>query len=59
MSFMSYLESCIGHVSQLSLADELCIGHIHSLPSAVIQTVKATFKHCKVHAVTGLVLSSP
>lgn len=48
MSFMACLESCIGHMSQLSLTDELCIGHMHSLPSAVFQTVKATFKHCKV-----------
>ncbi|KAJ7334458.1 hypothetical protein OS493_014775 [Desmophyllum pertusum] len=47
MSFMECLESCLGHVTQLSLTDELSIGHIHSLPSAVIQTVKATFKHCK------------
>lgn len=49
MYFMECLERCLGHVMQLSLTDELCIGHMHSLPSAVIQTVKAAFKHCKVH----------
>ena len=48
LSFMACLESCIGHMSQLSLADELCMSHLHSLPSAVIQTVKTAFKHCKV-----------
>ena len=41
----------MGHMMQLSLTDELSIGHMHSLPSAVIQTVKATFKHCKVYLV--------
>lgn len=49
MSYMACLESCIGHMMQLSLTDEVCISHMHSLPSAVIQTIKATFKHCKVH----------
>ena len=48
LSFMACLESCIGHMSQLSLTDELSISHLHSLPSAVIQTVKTAFKHCKV-----------
>ncbi|CAH3109842.1 unnamed protein product [Porites lobata] len=47
LSFMACLESCIGHMSQLSLTDELCMSHLHSLPSAVIQTVKTAFKHCK------------
>ena len=49
MSFMECLERCVGHMTQLSLTDELSIGHMHSLPSAVIQTVKEVFKHCKVH----------
>lgn len=48
MSFMECLERCLGHMTQLSLTDELSIGHMHSLPSAVIQTVKEAFKHCKV-----------
>ena len=39
----------MGHMMQLSLTDELSIGHMHSLPSAVFQTIKATFKHCKVY----------
>ncbi|KAL9988824.1 hypothetical protein ACROYT_G003312 [Oculina patagonica] len=47
MSFMECLERYLGHMMQLSLTDELCISHMHSLPSAVIQTVKAAFKHCK------------
>lgn len=49
MSFMECLERCLGHMMQLSLTDELCISHMHSLPSAVIQTVMVAFKHCKVH----------
>lgn len=48
LSFMACLESCIGHISQLSLTDELSMSNLHSLPSAVIQTVKTAFKHCKV-----------
>ena len=48
LSFMACLESCIGHMSQLSLTDELSISHLQTLPSAVIQTVKTAFKHCKV-----------
>ena len=48
MSFMECLERCVVHMTQLSLTDELSIGHMHSLPSAVIQTVKEAFKHCKV-----------
>ena len=48
MSFMSCLETCVGHMMELSLTDELCISHMSSLPSAVIQTIKTTFKHCKV-----------
>lgn len=47
MSFMECLEKCVGHMAQLSLTDELSIGHMHSLPSAIIQTVKEAFKHCK------------
>ena len=49
MSFMSCLETCVGHMMELSLTDEVCISHMFSLPAAVIQTVKMTFKHCKVH----------
>ena len=48
MSYMACLENYVGHMMQLSLTDELSIGHMHSLPSAVFQTIKATFKHCKV-----------
>ena len=48
MSFMGCLEKCVGHMAQLSLTDEVSIGHMHSLPSAIIQTVKEAFKHCKV-----------
>ncbi|XP_068695409.1 FIGNL1-interacting regulator of recombination and mitosis-like isoform X1 [Montipora foliosa] len=49
MSYMECLENYVAHVMQLSLADdnELSIGQVRSLPSAIIQTVKATFKHCK------------
>ncbi|CAH3033867.1 unnamed protein product [Pocillopora meandrina] len=47
MAFMEWLETCVGNVTQLSLTEELFIEHIHSLPSAVLQTVNATFKHCK------------
>ncbi|XP_029197824.2 uncharacterized protein C1orf112-like isoform X1 [Acropora millepora] len=47
MSYMACLENYVGHMMQLSLTDELSIGHMHSLPSAVFQTIKATFKHCK------------
>ena len=50
MAFMECLETCVGNVTQLSLTEELFIEHIHSLPSAVLQTVNATFKHCKVHS---------
>lgn len=46
---MACLENYVGHMMQLSLTDELSIGHMHSLPSAVIHTIKATFKHCKVY----------
>ena len=50
MSYMECLENYVAHVMQLSFADdnELSIGQVCSLPSAIIQTVKATFKHCKV-----------
>lgn len=51
MSFMECLERCLGHMMQLSLTDELCISHMHSLPYTVIQTVKAAFKHCKVNLI--------
>ncbi|PFX34777.1 Uncharacterized protein C1orf112-like [Stylophora pistillata] len=47
IEFMECLETCIGIVTQLSLTEELFIEHVHSLPSAVLLTVNATFKHCK------------
>ena len=57
MSFMECLERCVGHMAQLSLTDELSISHMHTLPSAVIQTVKEAFKHCKVHLYFNILFS--